>query len=178
MFAQVLAGRGHGVDARQVVVEIRAAARAHVRRAGVVDIVPFGIERCGGFAGQHVGRRGGGGIGRFGRGGQRVGRAAGIGAGVGAFVAFQQRVALQLLLDEGGDLDVGGLQQLDRLAQLRRHHQRCEWRRSRRGPIATMGVAARRGLRARGCGHAPRRGASRMHAGWRGGVMHGGQAKG
>ena len=38
-------------------------------------------------------------------------------------VAFQQRIALQLLLDEGADLEIGELQQLDRLPQLRRHHQ-------------------------------------------------------
>ena len=43
---------------------------------------------------------------------------------LGALVALEQRVALQLLLDEGGDLEVRGLQQLDGLPQLRRHHQR------------------------------------------------------
>ncbi len=42
---------------------------------------------------------------------------------VANLVAFQQRVALQLLLDEGVDLDIGVLQQLDRLTQLRRHDQ-------------------------------------------------------
>ena len=40
-----------------------------------------------------------------------------------ALVAFEQRVALQLLLHEGGHFLVGELQQLDGLTQLRRHHQ-------------------------------------------------------
>ena len=39
-------------------------------------------------------------------------------------VTVQQRVALQLLLDEGGNFQVGELQQLDGLTQLGRHHQR------------------------------------------------------
>ncbi len=43
---------------------------------------------------------------------------------VGCLVAFQQGVALEFLLDEGGDLQIGELQQLDRLTKLRRHHQR------------------------------------------------------
>ena len=38
--------------------------------------------------------------------------------------ALEQRIALQLLLDEGGQVQVRQLQQLDRLHQLRRHHQR------------------------------------------------------
>ena len=38
--------------------------------------------------------------------------------------AFQQRIALQFLLDEGREVEIRQLQQLDRLHQLRRHHQR------------------------------------------------------
>ena len=38
--------------------------------------------------------------------------------------ALQQRIALQFLLDEGRKVEIGQLQQLDRLHQLRRHHQR------------------------------------------------------
>ena len=38
-------------------------------------------------------------------------------------LAFEQRIALELGFDEGGELDIGELQQLDRLLQLRRHHQ-------------------------------------------------------
>ena len=41
-----------------------------------------------------------------------------------AFVALQQRILLQLLFAILGKLDVRQLQQLDRLLQLRRHHQR------------------------------------------------------
>ena len=41
----------------------------------------------------------------------------------GALVALEQRVALQLLVDEGLQFHVGHLQQLDGLLQLRRHHQ-------------------------------------------------------
>ena len=37
--------------------------------------------------------------------------------------AFQHRILFELLLDEGIELQVGELQQLDRLLQLRRHHQ-------------------------------------------------------
>ena len=40
-----------------------------------------------------------------------------------AFIAFQQRVAFKFFLDKGRDFHIGRLQQLDRLAQLRRHHQ-------------------------------------------------------
>ncbi len=37
---------------------------------------------------------------------------------------FEQRVLVELLGDEGLDLEVGERQQLDRLLELRRHHQR------------------------------------------------------
>ena len=51
-----------------------------------------------------------------------VGRRA-LGGGIRALVTLQQRVALQLLLDKGGSFQVGELQQLDGLTQLRRHDQ-------------------------------------------------------
>ena len=38
--------------------------------------------------------------------------------------ALQQRIALQFLFHEGRKVEIGQLQQLDRLHQLRRHHQR------------------------------------------------------
>ena len=44
-------------------------------------------------------------------------------AGLVCLLALEQRVPLKLGLDEGGKLDIGELQQLDRLLQLRRHHQ-------------------------------------------------------
>ena len=44
-------------------------------------------------------------------------------AAVVVFVALEQRIALELRLDEGVELEVGQLQQPNRLLQLRRHHQ-------------------------------------------------------
>ena len=38
--------------------------------------------------------------------------------------ALEQRIALELFLDERDEIEIGQLQQLDRLHQLRRHHQR------------------------------------------------------
>ena len=43
---------------------------------------------------------------------------------VGMTTLFQQRVLLQLLIDEFPDLEIGQLQQLDRLLKLRRHDER------------------------------------------------------
>ena len=51
---------------------------------------------------------------------------ASIPVGVGirpVFRALQQRIALKLVLDKGGQLDARKLQQLDRLQELRRHDQ-------------------------------------------------------
>jgi hypothetical protein len=42
----------------------------------------------------------------------------------GPVVALQQRIPLEFLLDEARHLDIGILQQLDRLTQLRRHDKR------------------------------------------------------
>ena len=61
------------------------------------------------------------GIGEFGPFGGRFARDRGFGAVAGA---LQQRIALQFLLDEGREVEIRQLQQLDRLHQLRRHHQR------------------------------------------------------
>ena len=49
---------------------------------------------------------------------------AGKGWLVGVVGALKQRIALQLLLHKGCKVEIGELQQLDRLHQLRRHHQR------------------------------------------------------
>jgi hypothetical protein len=68
------------------------------------------IERMVAIAGGGVGH------GRFGAFGRGV---------VGAQLArFEQRVAVQRLANEGLDFEVRQRQQLDRLLQLRRHHQR------------------------------------------------------
>ena len=40
-----------------------------------------------------------------------------------ALRAFEERITLKLLLDVSGEIEVRELQQLDRLLQLRRHHQ-------------------------------------------------------
>ena len=61
------------------------------------------------------------GIGKFGALGRRFARDRRLGAVAGA---LQQRIALQFLLDKGRQIEIGQLQQLDRLHQLRRHHQR------------------------------------------------------
>jgi hypothetical protein len=57
--------------------------------------------------------------GRFGRGRLRCGRAILV-----ARRFDQQRVGLELALDVAGQFQLRELQQLDRLLQLRRHHQR------------------------------------------------------
>ena len=57
---------------------------------------------------------------------ERGGRRAGLGLGTGRvrlLLALEQRVLLELALDIGRQLEVRELQQLDRLLQLRRHHQ-------------------------------------------------------
>ncbi len=55
-----------------------------------------------------------------------TGRFGGSSAGavLALFGAFEQRVALDFLVDEMLEFDMGELQQTDRLQQLRRHHQR------------------------------------------------------
>jgi hypothetical protein len=47
--------------------------------------------------------------------------AGGSGCIGGSFIALKQRVLFDLALDIGGELDIGELQQLDRLLQLRGH---------------------------------------------------------
>ena len=61
------------------------------------------------------------GIGELGAFGGRLARDRGFGTVAGA---IQQRIALQFLLDESREVEIRQLQQLDRLHQLRRHHQR------------------------------------------------------
>ena len=87
-----------------------------------VAVLELGIERAqsllrggGRFEGAHDVRPG-----RLRRGGGLVFRLL---LDLAALVTLEERVALQLLVDEGLELDVGHLQQLDRLLQLRRHDE-------------------------------------------------------
>ena len=123
MIAQGSFWRFHGFNAGKIIIEIAVATTANRRQAIVVNIIPFGIEWRGIFRRQRIGSGGTGGIGWFGCGRQWVRAAPGIRASDGAFIAFQQRVAFKFFLDKGRDFHIGRLQQLDRLAQLRRHHQ-------------------------------------------------------
>ena len=83
-----------------------------------IDIGQIGIERfelvgSAGIAGKrarHIG-------------GLRLFRGDALGLGFAAFVAFKQRIAFEFALDKGLQFEIGHLQQLDRLLQLRRHHQ-------------------------------------------------------
>jgi hypothetical protein len=61
------------------------------------------------------------GIGKFGPFRHRLAGHRRLGAVAGA---LQQRISLQFLLDKGREVEIRQLQQLDRLHQLRRHHQR------------------------------------------------------
>ncbi len=81
--------------------------------------VAIGIQRAG-IDIQRLVAVGGGGIGDLGL--FAFGRCFAI---LGAhFARLQQRIAFQRIADEGLDLEVRQRQQLDRLLQLRRHHQR------------------------------------------------------
>ena len=66
---------------------------------------------------------------------------------------FQQRILLHLLGDEGLDLEVGQRQQLDRLLELRRHHQRLGLTEIEAGPSA---MAYAHCVRAVSCRSSPR----------------------
>ena len=77
-------------------------------------------------------------------------------------LAREQRVLLDLLLDEGGELEMRHLQQLDRLLQLRRHHQLLDWRRSRRRPCSCAGPSGR-GARVRSGSSLPDRPCAHWH---------------
>ena len=102
--------------------------------AAEVAVHPFflaRLETVAGRAARHLGALGAGilaigragivGIGKFGPLRRRLARHRGLGAVAGA---LQQRISLQFLLDKGRQIEIGQLQQLDRLHQLRRHHQR------------------------------------------------------
>ena len=99
------AGRGDGGGRRLAVIHV--LSRRLVEIGGLGEI----LARQG-----LVGALGGGRCGRglFGVGGHLRRR----------IVTLQQRIALQLGLAILGQLDIGQLQQLDRLLQLRRHDQR------------------------------------------------------
>ena len=86
------------------------------RAAGVIDIAEIGIERrlARGSNGVTRIRERRGFLGCRGRRNVRA----------WAVIALEQRVALELLLDPSLDLEIGELEELDRLPQLRRHHQR------------------------------------------------------
>ena len=120
----------------QRIGKVTASATAPLGGAGgdrlfaVIDIGVVGIERRLAVAGQGL------------RAGQKDTVGHGLGLAVGRFVwcpgrvrhqvlgrhrtvlgALEKRVLFQLLLDEGGKLDIRILQQLDCLLQLRRHDQ-------------------------------------------------------
>src|SRR6266568_890602 len=66
----------------------------------------------------------GGGVVRSGR-GLEIGRAPlSLALAVALAGLLEQRIALELVVDIGGEIQIGELQQLDGLHQLRRHHQR------------------------------------------------------
>ena len=94
------------------------------RPAGVVGIGVVGVERRRAFGRQGVGPDGVGCIGHDGGGGGGLVERGPLGVGhIRAFIAFEQGIAFEFLLDEGRDLDVRKLEKLDCLPQLRRHHQ-------------------------------------------------------
>ena len=105
------------VDRTRARIHIAAFGGVGARFVGV-DILKAVIER--GFGGdavlQCLVEPFGPGFGGDRRGVARILGAAGR-------LAFQQRVPLQLVLDIGLKLEIGKLQQLDRLLQLRGHHQ-------------------------------------------------------
>ena len=133
IFAQRATLIGDILDAAFVGIEVSCTATATDRRAewrtvgnatGVVGLAKIDIERRGHLGRQCVPLR------QL----RRIGGLADplrhlIGCGtfgirhLRAVVALQQRIPLQLLLDEARHLDVGELQKLDRLTQLRRHDQ-------------------------------------------------------
>ena len=98
--------------------DILHPVRGPLAGAGVaIDIVGAGIERAVGIRYPAVVETHLGGVMAF-SGGRRVDLAAGLGV-----LALQQRIAFQLGLDEGVELEVRQLQQLDRLLELGRDDQ-------------------------------------------------------
>jgi hypothetical protein len=57
-----------------------------------------------------------------------------MGTGAGRLADFEQRVGVQRIADERLDFQIGQREQLDRLLQLRRHHQRLRLARSEARP--------------------------------------------
>ncbi len=128
MLAQRAAARRQILHAALRSVRATAAAElgAEQRAVGVEGVGPVGIEGC--LLRQLVGGDQGGGIGLR-REGFRLGTGTLVGSGqlgrLGVpIVALEQRIALELLLDEGCDVEVGKLQQLERLLHLRGHRKR------------------------------------------------------
>ena len=119
------------------VVQRRIQRLLDLGAAAEVAIHPFFLARLEAVAGRsarHIGTLGagilaigGGRIGRIVRSGifaplrRRLARHRGLGTVAGT---LQQRISLQFFLDKGRKVQIGQLQQLDRLHQLRRHHQR------------------------------------------------------
>ena len=89
--------------------------------AGLEGVVSWAAAHIGGIAALVAIAAGIARIGELGTLSGRLARHRGFGTVTGP---IQQRIALQFLLDESGQVEVRQLQQLDRLHQLRRHHQR------------------------------------------------------
>ena len=116
------------------VVEAGVQRLLDLRAAAEIAVHPLFLDRLETVAGGTVGHFGtlGGGIvaiggtcivavGKFGPLRRRFARDRRLGAVTGA---FEQRISLQFLFDKGRKVEIRQLQQLDRLHQLRRHHQR------------------------------------------------------
>ena len=133
---------GDVLDAAFVGVEILRTATAGDRRwravgdaAGIVGLAEIGIERAADSVGSVSALRELRRIGGLADPLRRLIRAARSVFGTPALSSrsssgFRSSSSSTKL----GDLDVGELQQLDRLTQLRRHDQSWVWRRSSRGP--------------------------------------------
>jgi hypothetical protein len=137
LFAQMIAQRRalirHVLDRAVVAGERQIAAAPLVRpkrwpavgwTAGVVILGVNAIQWSRGLRRQAVGARRLRGIGRTIRArDDLIKRRPLPDRSFRGLVALQQRIALKFALDERGRLDIGILQQLDRLTQLRRHDQ-------------------------------------------------------
>ena len=105
----------------------RSGNSAGVRRAvGFEGVVEFGAEILGESAsvGFKLLRRP---VGLAFRGRRPLEEAGRLAFGLGGMKilgALEKRIALEFVLDIGGKFDIGQLQKLDRLQELRRHHHR------------------------------------------------------
>ena len=124
------AGGGFGGFLGKNVVERGVQRLLDLGTGAEVAVQPLLLAGLEGVAGRACGHIGGfpaavlaiaAGIGVLGAFGGRLARDRGFGTVAGA---IQQRIALQFLLDESREVEIRQLQQLDRLHQLRRHHQR------------------------------------------------------